>query len=190
MVNQDGRVSATTSVAANGSVVLQAADTFPAGYSAGTPFSATHGGTVELGSGSVTEVLPEYGDTTTAVAAQTQLQSSISITGQQVVMHDATIDAPSGDLTVVAAANPSIGVQPSDNPNAQIRIDSGTTIDLSGSDAELPMAANLVSVQLRSNEFADDPTQRGGPLQSTPNNAVTVTVDIRADGEKARRSRT
>jgi filamentous hemagglutinin family protein len=184
MVNQDGRVSATTSVAANGSVILQAADTFPSGYSAGTPFSATRGGTVELGPGSVTEVLPEYADTTTAVAAQTQLQSSITITGQQVLMHGATIDAPSGDLTVVAAANPSSGVQPSDNPNAQIRIDSGTTIDLSGSDAALPMSANLVSVQLRSNEFADDPTQRGGPLQSTPNNTVTVTVDIRADGGK------
>jgi filamentous hemagglutinin len=184
MVNQDGRVSATTSVAANGSVILQAADTFPAAYSAGTPFSATHGGTVELGPDSVTEVLPEYADTTTAVAAQTQLQSSVSITGQQVLMHGATIDAPSGNLTVVAAANPSIGVQPSDNPNAEIRIDSGTTIDLSGSDAELPMSANLVSVQLRSNEFADDPTQRGGPLQSTPNNTVTVTVDIRADGGK------
>jgi filamentous hemagglutinin len=184
MVNQDGRVSATTSVAANGSIVLQAADTFPSGYSAGTPFSATRGGTVELGPGSVTEVLPEYSDTTTAVAAQTQLQSSVSITGQQVLMHGATIDAPSGDLTVVAAANPSIGVQPADNPNAEIRIDSGTTIDLSGSDAELPMSANLVSVQLRSNEFADDPTQRGGPLQSTPTNTVTVTVDIRADGGK------
>jgi filamentous hemagglutinin family protein len=184
MVNQDGRVSATTSVAANGSVILQAADTFPSGYSAGTPFSATHGGTVELGPDSVTEVLPEYGDTTTAVAAQTQLQSSVTITGQQVLMRGATIDAPSGNLTVVAAANPSIGVQPNDNPNAEIRIDAGTTIDLSGSDAELPMSANLVSVQLRSNEFADDPTQRGGPLQSTPNNTVTVTVDIRADGGK------
>ena len=47
MVNQDGRVSATTSVAANGSVILQAADTFPpSGYSNGTPFYATHGGTV------------------------------------------------------------------------------------------------------------------------------------------------
>jgi filamentous hemagglutinin family protein len=186
MVNQDGRVSATTSVNANGSVILQAADTFPSGYAGGTPFSATRGGTVELGPGSLTEVLPEYGDTATQVAAQAQLQSSIAITGQQVLMHGATIDAPSGVLTVVAETNPSaaVGVQTSDNPNAQIRIDSGTTIDLAGSDAELPMAANLVSVQLRSNEFANDPTQRGGPLQSTPTNTVTVTVDVRADGGK------
>jgi filamentous hemagglutinin family protein len=181
MVNQDGRVSATTSVAANGSVILQAADTFPTSYSLGTAFSATRGGTVVLGPGSVTEVLPELTDNTTAVAAQTQLQSSITITGQQVFMNDAAIDAPSGLLNVTAAANPSQGVQLTPNPNAQIRIDSGTSIDLSGSQAQLPMDANLLTVQLRSNELADDPTQRGGALQSTPTNTVSVTVDMRAD---------
>ena len=179
MVNQDGRVSATTSVSANGSVILQAADT--ATFS-GTTFAASHGGTVELGPGSITEVLPDYADTTTAVQAQTQLQSSVSITGEQVLMHAATIDAPSGKLSVVAASDPSLGVQSTGDPGAQIRIDAGTTIDLAGSDAELPMSANLVSVQLRSNELADDPTQRGGALQSTPTNTVTVTVDVRADG--------
>jgi filamentous hemagglutinin family protein len=182
MVNQDGRVSATTSVAANGSVILQAADTFPADYSLGTAFTATRGGTVELGPGSVTEVLPELTDTKTAVVAQTQLPSSITITGQQVFMNDAAIDAPSGDLNVTAAANPSVGVQSTDNPNAQIRINAGTSIDLAGSQAQLPMDANLLTVQLRSNELADDPTQRGGALQSTPANTVTVTVDMRADG--------
>jgi filamentous hemagglutinin len=179
MVNQDGRVSATTSVNANGSIVLQAADTF---FDDSTVFEATRGGTVELGPGSITEVLPDYGDTTTAVAAQTQLQSSIAITGQKVYMHDATIDAPSGLLTVLAATNPSAGIPATDDPDAEIRVDSGTTIDLAGSDAVLPMSANLVTVELRSNEFADDPTQRGGALQSTPTNTVTVTVDMRADG--------
>ncbi len=181
MVNQDGRVSATTSVAANGSVILQAADTFPTDYSLGTPFSATRGGTVVLGPGSVTEVLPELADTTTAVAAQTQLPSSITITGQQVFMNDAVIDAPSGHLNVTAAADPSQGVQTTDNPNAQIRIDAGTSINLAGSQAQLPMDANLLTVQLRSNELADDPAQKGGSLQSTPTNTVTVTVDMRAD---------
>jgi filamentous hemagglutinin family protein len=187
MVNQDGRVSATTSVAANGSVILQAADTI-APIASGTPISATNGGTVELGPGSLTEVLPEYSDTSTAVVAQVQLPSSISIVGQKVLMHSATIDAPGGVLSVVADSNPTSaasyagGVEPVSDPNAEIRIDSGTTIDLSGSDAELPMSANLVSVQLRSNQFADDPTQRGGALQSTPANTVTVTVDMRADG--------
>jgi filamentous hemagglutinin len=181
MVNQDGRVSATTSVNANGSITLLAADTVAYNTNGFTP---QHGGSVELGTDSLTEILPDYSDTTTAVPASTQLQSTIKITGQQVVMHDATIDAPNAALTVTAEANPVTGIQTSDNPNAQIRIDAGTSIDLAGSDAVLPMSANLVSVQLRSNEFADDPTQRGGALQSTPTNTVTVTVDVRADGGK------
>lgn len=205
MVNQDGRVSATTSVAANGSVILQAADTLSSNYTLGGAFSASRGGTVELGAGSITEVLPDYADTTTAPAVTTQLQSSIKITGQQVLMHDATIDAPDGTLAVLAAADsgtlsemtlantyasdPTNVTHPNvtsgaANTGAEIRVDSGTTIDLAGSDAELPMSANLVTVQLRSNEFADDPTQRGGALQSTPTNTVTVTVDMRADGGK------
>jgi len=194
MVNQDGRVSATTSVSANGSIVLQAADTLT-DYTPGTTFNASRGGTVELGSGSLTEILPEYSDTTTAVPAQTQLASEINITGEQVLMHGGTINAPSGILTVTAGGsdyvlplaegattNPAPGIQSTVDPGAQIRVESGTTINLSGSDAELPMDANLVTVQLRSNEFANDPTQRGGPLQSTSNNTVTVTVDVRADG--------
>lgn len=180
MVNQDGRVSATTSVAANGSIILQAADTLDY-LGSGTAFAASRGGTLELGPGSITEVLPELGDTTTAVAAQKQLQSSITLTGQQVFMNDAVIAAPSGLLNVTAAADPAEGVSATEDPNAQIRIDAGTTIDLAGSQAQLPMDANLLTVQLRSNELADDPTQRGGALQSTPTNTVTVTVDMRAD---------
>jgi len=174
-VNQDGRVSATTSVAANGSITLEAAnDVAPPGSGV---ISATQGGTLEMGGSSLTEVLPELSDTTTAVAAQTQLQSKITLTGEQVLMHGGTIDAPSAALTVVAAADPSQGVQTGTNPLAEIRIDSGTTIDLAGSDAVLPMDANLVTLQLRSNEFADDPTQRNGALYTQ-----TVTVDVRADG--------
>src|SRR5262249_33982421 len=154
-------------------------DTFPKNFAGGnTPFSATHGGTLELGPDSLTEVLPEYSDTATAVAAQTQLPSTISLTGKQVLLHGATIEAPGGNLNVLAASDTTVAasVQTGGNSDAEIRIDPGTTIDLSGSDATLPMSANLVTVQLRSNELADDPTQRNGPLQSTPTNTVTVTV--------------
>ena len=171
-VNQDGRISATTSVSANGSVTLVGADTF-AGSQNLTP---THGGTVELGANSSIDIMPEYGDPTTAVAAQLQLQSEISITGQQVFMHGGSIDAPGATLNVLAVADPLTGLGGA-NAQSRIRIDAGTTIDLAGSDATLPMSANLVTVQLRSNEFADDPTQRNGALRGD-----TVTVDVRADG--------
>jgi filamentous hemagglutinin len=175
-VNQDGRISATTTVSANGSVTLQAADGLrnPGG---GAPISATQGGTLTIGADSIIDVLPEYSDTTTAVAAQPQLPSLIALTGQQVLMQGGTIDAPGGTLNVLAAANPSLGVQSGDNSQARIRVDSGTNIDLAGSDTDLPMSANLVTVQLRSNEFADDPTQRNGALRG-----LTVVVDARADG--------
>ncbi len=177
MVNQDGRISATTSVSENGSVTLSGGD----GYLSGSLiFTPTQGGTVELGANSSISILPDLSDPTTAVTAQQQLPSEVNITAQQVFMHGATIDAPSGKLTVLAATDP---VSPNTvsaagaNPEARIRIDAGTTIDLSGSQAALPATANLVTLQLRSNEFADDPTQRNGALRG-----ATVTIDVRADG--------
>ena len=175
MVNQDGRISATTTVSANGSVRLEAANGVV--FHGNDPITAQQGGQVELGPKSSIDVMPEYGSTATAVDAQAQLQSAISIDGQQVLMHGASITAPGGLLTVTAEADPDQGVLSGGNSQARIRIDAGTTIDLSGSDAELPMSANLVTVQLRSNELKDDPTQRNGALRGQ-----TVTVDARADG--------
>ena len=93
------------------------------------------------------------------------------------LMHGGTITAPSGQLAVTAEADPSSGVSSGGSDQARIRVDAGTHINLAGSDAVLPMDANLVTVQLRSNEFADDPTQRNGALRGQ-----TVTVDMRADG--------
>jgi filamentous hemagglutinin len=174
MINQDGRISATTSVSANGSVTLEAADK---PLLAANPLTATVGGQITLGPDSNIEILPEYADTATAVDAQVQLPSAITITAQQVLMQGGSIHAPGGNLTVTAVADPSAGLQSGGNSQARIRIDAGTDIDLSGSDATLPMDANLVTVQLRSNEFAGDPTQRNGTLRGD-----TVTVDARADG--------
>ena len=174
MINQDGRISATTSVSANGSVTLEAAEKPSL---ASNPLTATVGGQITLGPDSSIEILPEYADTATAVDAQVQLPSAITITAQQVLMQGGSIHAPGGNLTVTALADPSSGLQSGGNPQARIRIDAGTNIDLSGSDATLPMDANLVTVQLRSNEFSGDPTQRNGALRSD-----TVTVDARADG--------
>ena len=174
MINQDGRISATTSVSANGSVTLEAADKPSV---ASNPLTATVGGQITIGPDSGIEILPEYADTATAVDAQVQLPSAITITAQQVLMQGGSIHAPGGNLTVTALADPSAGLQSGGNSQARIRIDAGTDIDLSGSDATLPMDANLVTVQLRSNEFSGDPTQRNGALRGD-----TVTVDVRADG--------
>ena len=177
MINQDGRLSATTSVAANGSVTLTAG-TAPS-ISAGQIAGATQGGQIALGPDSDIEILPELTDTATAVALQTQLPSTVTMSAQKVFMQGGTIRAPGGTLNVTASSDPASGVRTGDDPSASLRIDAGTNIDLSGSDATLPVDANLIQVQLRSNEFANDPTQRNGALRGD-----TVTIDIRADGGK------
>src|SRR5208283_4072232 len=77
--------------------------------------------------------------------------------------------------SVLALADPQNGIATDGNSNAQIRIDSGTSINLAGSDVELPMSANLLSIQLLANELANDPAQRTGALHGQ-----TVIVDTRA----------
>ena len=185
-VNQDGRISATTSVAANGSIRLEAADTANPTSSGGiTRVGSKHGGTLTIGPQSGMEILPELSSTATQVDAQAQLQSSVTLLGEQIFLKGGTIVAPGGNLTAIAAHNPSPAASdpkqgvPGGDPNARLRIDSGASIDLSGSQASLPVTANLVSAQLRSAELADDPTQRDGPLHGQ-----TVYVDSRSPPSK------
>jgi filamentous hemagglutinin family protein len=180
-VNQDGRISATTSVSANGSIRLEAAGGANAGIG-GTlgdqTVASTIGGALTIGPQSQMQITPDTSGGT-AVADQTQYASSVTLLGEQVVLQGGSIVAPGGTLTAIAAADPSAAaVVPSPNtapytvtgvsnipdPNARLRVDAGTTINLAGSDQSLPATANLVSAQLRSSELADDPTQRNGPL--------------------------
>ena len=184
-VNQSGRISATTSVNANGSVILQAANgqgrgtpNAPSCALSSEPICATQGGTLNIGSSSEIDVLPEVSDTTTMVpaASAAQLQSKLTLTGQQVDIEGGQINAPGGQLAVLAAANPDAGLVTEGNGQAQIRVATGTSINLAGSDANLPMSANLLSIQLRANELADDPVQRDNAAL----HGQTVIVDTRS----------
>ncbi len=179
-VNQDGVISATTAVSANGSVILQAGNDAltTGGYTGcktGEILCLNHGGTLTLGAGSDIEVSPDANDTSTAVVGQQQIQSRITLQGEQVFIDGGQIRAAGGTLDVLAAANPDQGLAAEGNTAAQLRIAAGTTIDLSGSVAQLPMAANLLTVQLRGNELEDDPDQRNGALRGQ-----TVIVDTRS----------
>jgi len=180
-VNQSGRISATTAVTANGSVILQAAQGSPHGQGAGCQLNevlcANEGGTLTIGPTSQIEVAADPTDTSTAVVGETQLPSTVRLIGQQIDVHGGQINAPGGQLTVLAAANPDAGLTTTGNTAAQIRVDAGTSIDLAGSVAQLPMSANLITLQLRANELEDDPAQRNGPLHGQ-----TVIVDTR-DGK-------
>ena len=174
-VNQSGRISASTTVAANGSVRLLARDNpkFTPDNDNTILDAGQTGGRLEIGATSRIEVLPELADEGTAVDDQLQLASSIEMSGREVIMRSGSqIVAPSGQLTVNAASNPSTTVNY--DPDAWIRVESGTQIDLSGSDVTLPMSRNLVTVELRANELRDSPAQRNGALRGQ-----TVVVDAR-----------
>ena len=183
-VNQLGRVSATTSTSANGSIRLLARDTTtywaPNGGSA-TTIAGTHGGKLTLGPQSSTSVTPDLTDTSTVVDDQVQAQSTLEFTGQQVVFQGGSrVTAPDAQLTVTAATDlqPPVSISSTTpDPDAHIRIDTGASIDLSGSTATASVTRNLVSVQLRATELADSPLQRDGALRGQ-----TVVVDARADG--------
>lgn len=183
-VNQNGRISATTSTSANGSIRLIARNTSPGNVAppqvAGAPpdFSVQTGGSLELGPHSVTSATPDPTDTSTAVDGQVQLPSTLELFGQRIALDGGSrIVAPDGLLTVTAQA--SVTATPGADPNAMIRMDTGASIDLSGSTATASVTRNLVSVDLRSNELADDPLQRNGPIRGK-----TVVVDARADNGK------
>jgi filamentous hemagglutinin family protein len=181
-VNQNGRVSATTSTSENGSIRLLARDSTSADVtvvpSTGLPsFQVQPGGTLELGAQSVTSVLPDPTDHSTVVDAQTQLPSTIEMSGLHVQMAGGSqINAPDGQLTVTAAADLAQPLTVMAGINPTIRMDSGASIDLAGADATVPVTRNLISVELRGTELADSPIQRNGPLRGT-----TVIVDARAD---------
>jgi filamentous hemagglutinin len=169
-VNQQGRVSATSTVAANGSIRLLARDTVRvAGTDQSPVFAATRGGQLELGATSQTTVLPELADRTTAIDEQKQLPSTVELVGRQLyVRGGAQVRAPGGEISLRAQDAKLIEPQESPflvDPEARIRVESGAVLDASGSDASVSVSRNVVRVELRGNEFRDNPTQRDGALR-------------------------
>ncbi len=175
-VNQQGRVTATTSVTEAGSIYLTAGDTQTFQIATGGQHTATptHTGAVDLAPGSVTEVTLDTGGATT-LDDQPQPQSLVSVLGGTIHLEDgSSIVAPGSVVRLTAQSDPAlIGVQPN-NPAVSIQMDSGSDIDVSGGSVTVPMSRNQVDVQLRGNELADSPLQRNGILQGQ-----TVTVDAR-----------
>ena len=182
-VNQDGRVSATTSVQSNGSVRLLARDTVNVELSPTLQptLKTARAGAVTFGTGSRTEI-----DTDTATAAKTagpdqaQPRSSVEVVGRQIEMRaGSTIRVPGGLVSLTALPNPSVTRPTGDSPlpvdpESRIRLETGSRIDVAGSVADVNLARNLVAVELRTNELRDSPVQRDGALRGE-----TVVVDSR-----------
>lgn len=163
-VNQRGVVRATTAVDVNGSIRLQARDRTTQivqidGRQVPRPSRA---GTVTLGAGSVTEVVLDAADDGTAVDDQETRSSLVAVDGRDVTVEAAaTIRATSGRIRIDADDDPA-----SDSPTAgTLRIAAGATLDASGvGKVVLPMSRNVATVEVRGNELAASPVQRGGVL--------------------------
>jgi filamentous hemagglutinin family protein len=173
-INQEGRISATTSVASNGSIYLLARDTTKAvdNASAGTiDRFATRTGNLVLGTGSLTEVQPDAAATTTSIDAQDFNPSEIALMGHKIHLQGtAAIVAPAGKVTVEAVLDPSNKRHSGSTSlayrnDSRIVLDSGSRIDVSGlRDVAIDMSRNTVTAELFGSELRDSPLQRNGIL--------------------------
>lgn len=175
-VNQNGLVSAETSVTLNGSIYLFARD--QAQESAGQ-LAATRTGVLTLGPTSTTEVSVDLNSTATITAGTAFNRSDVRLNGQTITLQPgANITAPGGNVSVLAetlyAQDPGVYADPKTD-NTRIDVGAGAVIDVAGSSgATVPMSSNIVQVSLRGTELADNPVLRASPIYGQ-----TVNVDVR-----------
>jgi filamentous hemagglutinin len=184
-VNQNGLVSATTSVNLNGSIYLYARDqaVLP---SANGSWEASRTGNLVLGPNSVTEIQPvDNGSTITAATPFTP--SDVELNGATIqLQQNASILAPGGNVNINAQLNPPGStsfntslLDPTLGGGGASRVDlaPGSVIDVSGSTgAVLPMASNVISVNLRGTELADNSVLNNSSL---PIYGSYINVDAR-----------
>lgn len=182
-VNQNNRISATTSISANGSIRLLARDTDIAEpfQQGSNTISTNNTGTVSLGENSVTQILAELDSDDKAVNDQIQFNSRVEIMGEKIhLKENSKIIARGGEVDIIAVEDPSGTIPASSNApierrdNVVVQIEAGSLIDVSGNDATLEMSRNNIEVELRGNELKDLPLQRNGALRGE-----TVVVDVR-----------
>ncbi|MCB5190616.1 filamentous hemagglutinin family protein [Methylobacillus arboreus] len=162
-VNQQGKISASTSVRANGSIHLLARDTVNATNAGDGSYNYTpqRYGTVTIGEKSVTEVRVETNNTEETLAGQALTPSRINIEGRNIAI-DGLVRAKGGEVNISAKA----GLESGQGATDPVRVFLGDNayIDVSGVDARAPMSRNQLQVQLYSDQLKDVPILRGGDL--------------------------
>ncbi len=186
-VRQMGMIHSTTSVSFNGRVDLIADynATRNANYAQNLatqiPYLIGDTGTVTLGEGSVTRILPELDSKDTVVGSQLALRSLVNIRGQQIHLDDnsviyapnAKVEANAGEWFADAGGN-----QTFVRTGGRIDLDAGALIDVSGSkNVQSSVTSNIVRVELRGTELADSPLLRDGALRGQ-----TIYVDLTETG--------
>jgi filamentous hemagglutinin family protein len=181
-VDQFGVIASTTTVTLNGRVDLLA--NYNSASSGGTvnenPFLPQATGAVDIGTGSVIDVLPAIASADTVVGTSLALSPEVNIQGKTIHMEsNSTIFAPSASINVNAGIWDLVG-ETDDfvQSTGQIYLDSGAIIDAAGSaDVSASVTQNIIPIQLLGPVLADSPSQRGTILQGQ-----TIQVDIRDTG--------
>jgi filamentous hemagglutinin family protein len=176
-VNQNGRISASTSVNLNGSVYLLGRDQAVAD---GDQMRATRAGPVVLGPGSAIGITADLGDPAKVPGTNEFNRSLVRINGESIQLQPgAQIVAPGGNVLMLAEHRyvEAPGTNPPDprSDNARVDFGAGSVVDVSGSHGTtLAMDSNTVTVDLRGAELADNLALRESPLY-----ASQVRIDAR-----------
>lgn len=162
-VNQQGRITASTSVRANGSIQLLARDSvkaenIPESQGGGTSFKAQRFGTVTIGANSVTEVLVE--DSTEEIGNNVALSpSTIDVQGRTVDVKG-TLVAKGGVINIDARD----GLAGGASTPVRVFLDDTARLDVSGMDAQAAMEKNQLKIKFYSEEAKDTPILKASPL--------------------------
>jgi filamentous hemagglutinin len=184
-VAQDGILESSTSVALNGRIDLLAQYNAVSNTSQDTarfPFLIKDTGEVTLGKDSLVRILPELDSKETNIGSELALRSQINAIGKVVHLDErSTILATNGIVNLSAGIwyfSPGTVVPTFLQAGGQVYLGKDSLVDVSGSKGvEVPVAQNIVTVQLRGAELAGSPLQRSGALRNQ-----TVSVDIRDAG--------
>jgi filamentous hemagglutinin family protein len=181
-VNQEGRVSATTSVNVNGSIRLVAKEAHGVDgeslVSTSTNRAEDNGdglgktSKLTFGKGSVTEVVPSA-DKTTAIDDQKQPLSNLEATAQTVELKsNSSIKVTGGNVNITATNTPLDAKQ---GTSGRIFIDKTAKIDVSGvKNVKVAMERNVANISVQSFELRNSPEQLTGVLKG-----ANVKVDLR-----------
>ena len=196
-VLQNAVVESSTSVSLNGRIDLTANyDALPnSGYdpavpTTGTPFLFQSTGSVALGPGSVTRILPEWGRAEKSIGTELALRSQINLQGHTVLLRrNAQVLAPNALTSIKAGgwAYNAATTPPTSTflaSGGQVYFETGAAVDVSGSTGvTAPLSRVILSLVLRGGELAPSPLQRDGALRGP-----TLTVDLRNRGVSDGRS--
>jgi filamentous hemagglutinin family protein len=180
-INQLGRISATTSVRMNGSVILKARDTIDTRSSDDGSRDLLNGaqrfGELVLGEDSKIEILPDA-SSETSIESQPFYESAVELSGKHIdIRRGARVIATGGEILIATGRrgvfDPVVPGAPADD--SRIYLDTDAVLDVSGTQHyAVPMERNFIKIRLLGDELKDSPLQRDGFLYRKE-----VWVDIR-----------